>query len=96
MSLYLTAFIHSKPGMANVLKPLLLAMVKGSRTEEACIQYNLHQSIEDENKFIFHEEWKDAASLEQHRTTPHVLAFLEQAKPVLNGDIVICHTQKLA
>ncbi|WP_448634089.1 putative quinol monooxygenase [Pedobacter panaciterrae] len=57
MSIYLTAISRAKPQHIEQFKALLLALVVESRKEEACIQYDLHQSSDDPALFIFHEEW---------------------------------------
>lgn len=52
MSIYLTVTIKGKQEKAEELKELLLNMVANSRKEKACLQYDLHQQVED-NVFIF-------------------------------------------
>ncbi|WP_316826763.1 putative quinol monooxygenase [Pedobacter miscanthi] len=94
MSIYLTAIIKSKQATVAPLRTILLDMVANSRKEEACIQYDLHESAGNLT-FIFQEEWKDQASLDQHNEQPYILAFVDQAG-VLTDEIVIYKTQKLA
>ena len=55
MNVNLTAIIKSHIGKEDALKQILLELVKGSRTEEACLQYDLHQAADEPNVFIFHE-----------------------------------------
>jgi quinol monooxygenase YgiN len=83
MNINLTAIIKSHPGKENKLKRILLELVKGSRTEEACLQYDLHQAVDEPNVFIFHEIWRSAAELEAHNKTPHIAKFLEDSAPLL-------------
>jgi quinol monooxygenase YgiN len=96
MSIYLTAIVKSKPGFAEPMKALLLNMVEGSRKEEACIHYDLHQSTEDENMFIFHEEWASMEALQPHSETPHVNAFREQSVDIIDGALALHFTKKLS
>ena len=37
-----------------------------SRTEEGCIKYDLHQSIEDPDTFLFYEIWMGEEALALH------------------------------
>lgn len=96
MSIYLTALVKSKPGHAAALKILLLDLVKGSRTEKACLQYELHQSSTDENQFIFHEEWADQQGLELHGKQEHIHLFAKASADLLDGPMVLHFTNKLA
>lgn len=94
MSIYLTAIVKSKKETIAALKTVLLDMVANSRKEEACIQYDLHESAVDDT-FIFQEEWKDQLSLDLHNQQPYILAFVAQAD-TLTDNIVIYKTEKLA
>jgi quinol monooxygenase YgiN len=95
MSIYLTAIIKSKPGQAESLKTHLLELVSHSTKEAACLQYDLHQVESDPDMFIFHEEWSDAAGLEQHNTQPHIQNFINNTNDLRDGDIVIYKTQRV-
>ena len=96
MSIYLTALIKSKPGYAPQMKALLLDLVAGSTTEAACLQYDLHQGQDDENLFIFHEEWASQAGLDEHNTQPHIQTFINSSKDIMDGEVVIYKTQPVA
>ncbi|MFD2582715.1 putative quinol monooxygenase [Pedobacter vanadiisoli] len=94
MSIYLTAIVKSKHDTTAALRTMLLDMVANSRKEEACIQYDLHESAGD-HTFIFQEEWKDQVGLDLHNKQPYILAFVAQADK-LTEDIIIYKTEKLA
>jgi quinol monooxygenase YgiN len=94
MSIYLTALIKSKPGSAEALKECLQGLVPLSRKEVACLQYNLHQSVDDPNVFIFQEEWADKEGLEFHNAQAYILSFRETIVSLIDGPVVIHHTQK--
>lgn len=94
MSIHLTAIVKSKKETTAELKTMLLDMVANSRQEEACIQYDLHESASD-YIFIFHEEWKDQAGLDLHNKQPYLINFVAQADR-LTDEIIIHKTEKLA
>ncbi|NII84598.1 MULTISPECIES: putative quinol monooxygenase [unclassified Pedobacter] len=94
MSIYLTAIVKSKKETTAALRTMLLDMVANSRKEEACIQYDLHESAVD-NTFVFQEEWKDQAGLDLHNKQPYILDFVAQADK-LTDNIIIYKTEKLA
>jgi autoinducer 2-degrading protein len=70
-----------KPGMEEKCKELVRIMQEHSRQEPGCLMYIGHQSTEDPRKFMFYEQYKDAAALEAHRNAPyfkqHVLGGLD-------------------
>ncbi|SEI37084.1 Quinol monooxygenase YgiN [Dyadobacter koreensis] len=96
MSIFLTAFVKSKPGNSEALKKQLLNLVAHSTKEEACLQYDLHQSQEDPNVFIFHEEWESQAGLDIHNASPYIIAFVALAPELIEGSISIYKTEKIA
>jgi quinol monooxygenase YgiN len=96
MSIYLTAIVRSKPGQSESLKPLLFDLVAASKQEAACIQYDLHQSEQDPDLFIFHEEWASQEGLELHNSQPHLADFGERSQDLREGQTIIYQTQKVA
>ena len=96
MSVYLTAIVKSKAGNDAALKALLETLVVASKQEAACLQYDLHQSVEDPNLFIFHEEWADQPGLDLHNGQLHIKKFLEVSVDLIDGSIVIHKTERVA
>lgn len=96
MSVYLTAIIKSTTGNAEQLKAILKTLVSGSKNEAACLQYDLHQSEEDPNLFIFHEEWASQEELDLHNVTPHIKKFATDAAPILDGAPILHITKRVA
>jgi quinol monooxygenase YgiN len=45
-------------GMDRKLKELLLTLIEPSRSDEGCIDYELHQAIDEPALFIFYETWE--------------------------------------
>lgn len=95
MNINLTAVIKAKPGNAELVKGLLLKLVEGSTKEEACIQYDLHQSADDENIFIFHEIWDGENGLALHNSQPHLKEFQAAVAAILDGPVVLYRTNRL-
>ena len=95
MKIYLTAIIKSKPDFLSEIKSTLENMVVHSRQEMACLQYDLYQSIEDENIFTFYEIWENQESLTQHNEQPYIKAFENLAKEKLQETPLIYVTQKI-
>jgi quinol monooxygenase YgiN len=96
MSCYLTVLILCKEGNAPIVKQRLLSLLQQSRSEPACLQYDLHQSLENKNLFIFQEEWASEAGWEAHNQQPYVTHFGSEAADLLDGPIRVYRTEKLA
>lgn len=96
MSILLTAILKAQTGKSAALKALLLELVPPSQAETACIQYDLHESREEPGLFIFHEEWADQAGFEAHQQAPHHQQFAAAVQDLLDGEVVIHHTRKIA
>jgi quinol monooxygenase YgiN len=96
MSIYLTAISRAKQQHIDQFKAILLELVVESRKEEACIQYDLHQSTDDPALFIFHEEWASKEALEVHNLTAHINKFIKDSVDIIDGAVIIHKTEKLA
>jgi quinol monooxygenase YgiN len=96
MKVYLTALVKCKPGNTDELKGYLELLVAASNKEEACLQYELYQSTDDDTQFIFHETWASQEGLDVHEQQPHIKTFIEQVKEIIDGTIVIYKTEKVS
>ena len=96
MNLHLTALVKSKSGKEAALEKELLSLVRESTKEEACIKYELHQSVCDDTMFIFHEIWADETGLYLHNQTPYIRNFSQIAEDLVEGKIVIYKTKIIA
>jgi quinol monooxygenase YgiN len=52
------------------------AVAAASRQEDGCIGYRLYEDTENENQFVFVEEWDSQESLQRHFATPHIAEFM--------------------
>lgn len=66
----ITAILKPKENMADRLLVELNKVQEASQAEAGCINYVLHQSIEDDT-FVLHETWKDQDALESHVASLH-------------------------
>lgn len=82
-SISITALLTAKPGKEEELLAELKKVLEPSRGEEGCIQYDLHQSKEDEGLFVFYETWKDQAALDSHSSSSHYKAYREAIHPLV-------------
>jgi len=75
----LIATITAKADCVEELKAELLNLVKHTTQELGCIQYVLHQEIENPQVFRFYEQFKDKAAFEYHGSQPYIKAMGSKA-----------------
>lgn len=96
MKINITAIIKSKLETVESTKELLTEMAINSKNEKACIQYDLHQSIEEPTHFFFHEIWENEEGLALHNTKSYIMKFVKQAETILAETPEIYKTHKIA
>ena len=64
-SLTVTAQIKAKRGKDGQVRQELLSLVAPSRKEAGCLNYDLHQALDNHALFLLHENWITEAHLEQ-------------------------------
>jgi quinol monooxygenase YgiN len=81
------AFFRARPGQTQALGAALSALVAPTRAEAECLNYNLHQSIDDADLWFVYENWRSAEGSEAHMRAPHAQAFLKSAPDLIADDI---------
>lgn len=91
MSSKLTVVAHAtaKPGKENQLKAILQGFVAPTRAEKGCLNYDLHQSLDQPGKFVFYENWTSKEALDAHLKTPHLTQGAKAAQEFLAEPIAI-------
>ncbi|MCC5603836.1 antibiotic biosynthesis monooxygenase [Nostoc sp. CHAB 5784] len=74
-----TARLKVKPGLENEFKQEFQAVIALTLKEEGCINYDLHQSVEDPSLFLLHENWVSQDILAQHLEQPYIKGLGEKA-----------------
>ena len=77
------ALVKAKPGLEEAVKKELSALVGPTRTEEGCINYDLHQSLDQKGHFRFYENWTSKELLDRHLQSAHVKRFIAKADELL-------------
>ena len=75
--------------MEDIVKKELLSLISPSHSDDGCINYDLHQDIEDKSVFIFYENWTSKEKLDNHLQTPHLKSFIAKAETMLAEPLVI-------
>ena len=79
----------AKRGMAESLRKEIMNLVAPTRGEAGCLNYDLHESQEEEGLFVLYENWVSKEALEEHLEKPHLVAFKEKAPELLEGPLDI-------
>ncbi len=91
----IVAQVRAKTEFAETVRRECLALVKPSRAEKGCINYDLYQSAADSTLFIFIENWESREDLERHLESPHAIAFDEKTSEMLAEPEQIIYLEKL-
>ncbi|MBX0358547.1 putative quinol monooxygenase [Halobacillus sp. Nhm2S1] len=71
----INAIIKAKQGQEQALFEEMKKAVEPSQSEEGCMEYTLHRSLDDEGTFVFYETWKDETALKAHIESDHYQAY---------------------
>ena len=67
------------------MRAALIGLLAPTRNEAGCLNYDVHQSVDDPAKFLFHENWTSKAHLDAHLQSPHVKALLPRVDELCTG-----------
>lgn len=81
--LTIIAYITAKAGMQQQVREVLLDLVAQTRKEKGCVNYDLHQSLDNPREFVMYENWETAADLDAHARSEHLQAFSKVAAQML-------------
>lgn len=73
--LTIIAKILAKPEKRALVKSELLKLIPITLAEEGCINYDLHQDNENENLFLFYENWSSRSLWQKHMNNSHLAKF---------------------
>ena len=75
--LTIVAKVLAKAEKRELVKQELLKLIETTRAEEGCINYDLHQDNENENLFLFHENWESRALWQTHMNNTHLAEYMK-------------------
>ncbi len=77
------ATIKAKPGLEQQVREAVMALVEPTRKEPGCINYDLHQSLDDEATLMLYENWTSKKDLDEHLNMPYMKDFFARSGDVL-------------
>ena len=78
----LVARVKVKDAAVEEAKKLALSLVGPSRAEAGCVNYDIHQAIDDETVFVWHETWANKAALDEHFEKPYFAEFFATVQEI--------------
>ncbi len=75
--LTIVARIVAKPEKRELVKSELLKLIEITRAEKGCINYDLHQDNENENLFLFFENWENRELWQTHMNNKHLADYMK-------------------
>ena len=82
-TLVLNVHFTAKPGRADDMRAVLLAMVEPTLAEAGCVGYELFFHAADSTRAVLLEEWVDQAALMAHFETPHMQSCIAAMADIL-------------
>ena len=92
----LVARLKVKDDAVDEAKQLALNLVDDSRTEEGNINYDVHQAIDDETVFVWHETWANKAALDEHFEKDYFKVFFARVSEIAAEPPVISLTKMIS
>jgi quinol monooxygenase YgiN len=59
-------------------------MCAASRSDDGCIGYRVYADLEQPERYVFIEEWRDDDALQAHFAQPHTARFMGALVPMLD------------
>ena len=92
----LVARLKVKNEKVEEAKQAALSLLEVSRAEAGCINYDVHQAIDDETVFVWHEVWANKAALDEHFAQPYFGKFFAKVKEIAAEPPQITLTKKIS
>lgn len=84
--LTVVAKVRAKAGYEEAVLAELTALIAPTRTEEGCINYDLHRSQAEPAVFLFYENWTSREALDKHAKSSHLQAWgKKQSEMLVHG-----------
>lgn len=75
--------LEAKPGKEEELKQALMEVIKPHRSEKACLEYRLHQDVNNAAQFVIYARWVNEEEHEKEFNKPYVSALMKKLDVLL-------------
>ena len=88
------ARIIAKEEKRDFVKSELMKLLEDTRAEEGCINYTLHQDVENPNLFVFYENWASKELINKHLKSKHIQAYIKNTEGAV-ADFILNELEEL-
>jgi len=86
--LTIVAHIQVDPAHVADIKPHFDDLVAGTRTEDGCITYVLHQDNDDPGHFMVYETWTNRPLWQDHMVAPCLKTFQSRTEGMITSAVI--------
>lgn len=83
--LTIVAHIHAEADQIDLVKSELLKLIETTRSEDGCLNYDLHQDNENPTHFLFFENWASRELWQKHMENRHITDFQSATEGAIAG-----------
>lgn len=83
----INATVYVKNSEIEKYKSLTEGLISGTHNEVGNLRYDMYQSIERPNEFVFIEQYQNQDALDSHHAAKHFTSFLTKVDPLLDRDM---------
>ncbi len=82
--LSLVVTLRVRPGLREEFLTAIREQAETSMREEpGCLRFDVCEDVDDPDRFVFYEVYRDDAALDAHRATPHFRVWQQAAERTL-------------
>ncbi len=78
-----TGRVRIPPEQRAEFAAIATEMCAASRADDGCIGYRVYEDLEQPNRYVFVEEWRDDVALQSHFAQPQTARFMGALVPML-------------
>jgi quinol monooxygenase YgiN len=88
--------VEAKSGKEAELKELLLSIVEPSRNEKTCLEYRLHQDLNNPAQFVLYENWESMQAHQQQFEKPYIKDLITKLGDLLAKPYICSTAEQIA
>lgn len=87
--------LKAKPGCEEAVRNELHNLLRPTRAEHGCLNFDMHENPNEPGLFLFHENWVCEEDLQRHFQTPHITRWIKTAESLLAEPMELTRWEKV-
>ncbi len=79
----MVAICKGRSDSRSEMLAIMRAFVEETVKEDGCLEYRLHNSVDDPDVFVFFETWRDQTAVDRHFARPEIRELIAKLEHVL-------------